>query len=228
MRRWLPRIVACVVLLLGIAASYWFHAKSGIEWSPETFREDLASVGAIGPAVFVAAVALRPFLLVPSWVFLAAGGILFGTLWGTLWATLGMTLGALWVYGIARALGRESIEQRMSGAIARIDGYLGQHGAVWLAAYTLMPATPVTPAFVAAGLSSLRPPTFALAVLVGLTPRCALYTFLAASFMEGDQTRILVASLLLGAALLAGWLVQRLWLRAGSDGRGPWRAKRLE
>jgi uncharacterized membrane protein YdjX (TVP38/TMEM64 family) len=189
------RILATSGLAIGAAAGLWFHLESGIEWSVETFREDLAALGAIGPLLFVAAVALRPFLLLPSWVFLVAGGILFGTLWGTLWASLGTVAGALWVYGVARGLAREAVERRLSGAIERVDRYMGRHGAVWLVAYTLMPATPI----------------------VGAVPRCALYTFAAASFVSGDQTRMVVASALLGGALLAGWLGRRLWLRAGSD-----------
>jgi uncharacterized membrane protein YdjX (TVP38/TMEM64 family) len=211
------RILATSGLAVGAAAGLWFHLESGIEWSVETFREDLAALGAIGPLLFVAAVALRPFLLLPSWVFLVAGGILFGTLWGTLWASLGTVAGALWIYGVARGLARDAVERRLSGAIERVDGYMGRHGAVWLAAYTLMPATPMTPAFAAAGLSSLRPLPFTLAAVVGAVPRCALYTFAAASFVSGDQTRMVVASALLGGALLAGWLGRRLWLRAGSD-----------
>jgi uncharacterized membrane protein YdjX (TVP38/TMEM64 family) len=218
MRGWGPRILAAFGLVVGAAAAYWLHVESGIEWSVDTFREDVAAFGAIGPALFVTAVAMRPFLLLPSWVFLVAAGILFGTLWGTLWAALGTVAGALWVYGVARGLAREAVERRMTGAIARVDGYLGRRGAVWLAAYTAMPATPMTPAFAAAGLSSLRPVPFALATVVGAVPRCALYTFTATSFASGDETRMLISSALLGGALLVGWLGRRLWLGARSDG----------
>jgi uncharacterized membrane protein YdjX (TVP38/TMEM64 family) len=214
------RILATSGLAIGAAAGLWFHLESGIEWSVETFRQDLAALGATGPALFVAAVALRPFLLLPSWVFLVAGGILFGTTWGTLWSALGTVIGALWVYGVARGLARDAIERRLTGAIQRVDGYLGRHGAVWLAAYTVMPATPMTPAFAAAGLSSLRPLPFALAATAGAVPRCALYTFAAASFASGDEVRMLVASALLGGALLAGWLAQRLWFRAARSDAG--------
>ena len=97
---------------------------------------------------------------------------------------------------------------------------MGQHGALWVAAWCAMPATPLTPAFAAAGLSSLRPAPFGLATLLGVLPRCALYTFLATSFVSGDQTRMILATGLLCAALVVGVLARRLWLRGGTDRGG--------
>ena len=124
MPRRATQILATLGLLAGVFAGYWFHVHSGVEWSVDTFQADVERLGAVGPALFVAAIALRPFLLLPSWIFLVAGGILFGTLWGTIWSTLGTFAGALWIYGMARALGRDAVERRLSGAVARVDGYM--------------------------------------------------------------------------------------------------------
>jgi uncharacterized membrane protein YdjX (TVP38/TMEM64 family) len=212
------QLAATLGLLVGLAAAYWFHFRSGIEWSVDSLRDAIESAGVVGPIVFASLVALRPFLLLPSWVFLVAGGILFGTLWGTLWSSLGTLAGALWVYGVARGLARDAVEQRLSGAIERVDGYIGRHGAVWLAAYTAMPATPMTPAFAAVGLSSLRPLPFALAAFFNDTATTEIYTFFAASVVTGDTRQILVASALLAVALLAGLLGRRWWLGGTPEG----------
>jgi uncharacterized membrane protein YdjX (TVP38/TMEM64 family) len=81
-----------------------------------------------------------------------------------------------------------------------------------------MPAAPLTPVYAAAGLSSLRPLPFVLGATAGIVPRCALYTFFAASLVSGDTTRVAVASGLLAATLALGWFGRRLWLRGRRRG----------
>lgn len=207
------RIGVLAAVLIGIGCGIWLQWSHGLPRTPDELRAALAPLGAAGPALFVAAVALRPVLLLPSWLVLAVGGLLFGAFWGTLWSSLGMWLGALATYAIARLLGREAIEVRERGALARFDHTIARYGAPWLVAWVAMPVTPLTPVFVAAGLSSLTPLRFAAACALGVVPRCALYTFFAASLATGDTHQITLASLLMAAALGLGVWAGRRWLR---------------
>ncbi|MFQ5697937.1 MAG: TVP38/TMEM64 family protein [Myxococcota bacterium] len=208
-------------VLVGLACGVGLQWSHGLPRTPDELRAALAGLGAIGPALFVAAVALRPLLLLPSWVLLAVGGLLFGTLWGTLFSSLGMWTGALATYAIARFVGREALEAREKGALARFDHYLGLHGAPWLAAWVALPVSPLTPAFVASGLSSLTPLRFASACALGVVPRCALYSFFAASLASGDRHQIVMASGALAAALALGAWAGRRWLFATRASHPP-------
>ncbi len=203
------RVIALVVVLLGLSGAYWLHVESGLEWTPETLETLLADLGPLAPLLFVGLVAVRPLLLLPSWVILAGAGVLFGTIGGTLLGTIGGTLGAILAFALARILGREAVERRLSGAIARVDGYLGERGPLWLAIFTGLPATPLTPVYYAAGLSSMRPIPFSVAAAAGLVPRCALYAFFGSSLVQPDRTQIVIAIVLLAVAIGATVLFRR-------------------
>ena len=209
--RRLSRALALAVLVSGLVGAYWLHVESELEWSPEALQTSLADLGPLAPALFVGIVALRPLLLLPSWVILSAGGILFGTAAGTLLGAAGGTLGALLAFFLARVLGREAVERRLSGAIARVDGYLGRRGPVWLAVFTALPVTPLTPVYYAAGLSSMRVLPFAAGAAAGLVPRCGLYAFFGSSLVEPDRTQLAIAGVLLAVAIGGAYLAQR-WL----------------
>jgi uncharacterized membrane protein YdjX (TVP38/TMEM64 family) len=204
LQRTLARGAALGVIAVGLGGAYWLHVESGIEWERDSLRDQLLLFGAIAPLVFVFAVAFRPLLMLPSFVILAAGGILFGTFWGTLWGIAGGTLGAVLAFFVSRALGREAVERRERGRLARIDRYLGARGPIWLAAYCSFPASPLTPAFAGAGLTSMRIAPFTLASAAGLLPRTWIYSLLGDSVWELDWTRIaLVVALMVGLVLVA-------------------------
>jgi uncharacterized membrane protein YdjX (TVP38/TMEM64 family) len=188
------------VVAAGLCGAYWLHVKSGLELEPETLHTWLAEVGPAAPLLFMAIIALRPLLLLPSWVVLVAAGILFGTVGGLLLGTVGGTLGALLAFLLGRTLGREAVERRLSGAVARLDAHMGRHGPVWLAGFTALPVTPLTPTYYAAGLTSMRTLAFALGAAAGLLPRSTLYAFFGESLLAADLKRIAIA----GVALVIG------------------------
>ena len=78
LQRVLARVAALAIVAAGLGGAWWLHVESGIEWERESLRQQFADFGAIAPALFVLAVAFRPLLGLPSFVVLAAGGVLFG------------------------------------------------------------------------------------------------------------------------------------------------------
>jgi uncharacterized membrane protein YdjX (TVP38/TMEM64 family) len=217
-RRRRRRALAGMALLLGFGAAFYAASHGELALDPRLLRTQIEALGWLAPIAFVAAAALRPFLALPSWVLMSAGGLLFGILGGMLYSVVGFGLGALLTFGIARGLGRDAVEQRLRGSVARVDAWLSERGAKWIGAWTALPVTPLTPAHGAAGLSGMRLPAFAAAVLVGLVPRTAVFSFFGDSFARDDGGRIALASAVLAAAALPGvWLARRL-------GAGPRRA----
>jgi uncharacterized membrane protein YdjX (TVP38/TMEM64 family) len=226
-RRRRHRLVAAAGLAIGLGAALYGASHGEFSLDPRAFRTQIESLGWLAPAGFVAAAALRPFLALPSWVLMSAGGLLFGIAGGMLYSVIGFGLGALFTFGIARGLGRDAIEQRLHGSVARVDAWLSERGGKWIGAWTALPITPLTPAHGAAGLSGMRVPVFAAAVVAGLVPRTAVFSFFGDSFAREDGARIALASAVLAAAALAGfWLARRLRgpaprASAGGPGAAP-------
>ncbi len=209
-RRRLQRGLALVALASGALVSWRVYAgEEGFSLDPEALRARIAALGWMAPAGFVAAATLRPFLMLPSWALMSAGGLLFGIIGGTLYGIAGFAGNALLVFGIARGLGREALEQRLRGGVALVDDWVRRRGASWIALYTALPITPLTAGHGAAGLSGMGLGAFGLAAVAGLVPRTLLYSFFGDSLAEGDWTRLGIASAVLAVAALAGLAVWR-------------------
>ncbi len=193
--------MALGVIALGLGAGWYLHFVRDIDLSPEGLRGLVAELGAAGPVLLIGIMALRPFLGMPSWIVLAVAGLLFGTVAGTLYGALGGTIGAAIVFWIARVLGRDTVQARIGGALERFDGYLTERGAPWLAAYTAMPISVLSPVFFASGVTSLGFGNFAAATAVGFVPRSALYAFLGQTLAEPTMVNLIVLSLAVVAAI---------------------------
>jgi len=200
--------------------SVYVYSQGQIELSPLVLRERIAAFGWLAPAGFAAAAALRPFLLLPSWIVMSAGGLLFGVAGGVFWGSIGFTIGALFSFGVARGLGRDLVARRMHGRVERFDGYLRRQGARWMAIYTAIPVTPLTPVHAAAGLSAMSLLAFGAAVFIGFLPRLVLYSFFGNSLARGDVREMVVGASVLGVAVVAGTLVARRFMQR-SEGAPP-------
>ncbi|MGH0035277.1 MAG: TVP38/TMEM64 family protein [Myxococcota bacterium] len=208
--RWL----ALVVLAVGVGVAVGLRIRHGVDLDPAALRTWIESQGWRAPLVFVLAASLRIFLVLPSWVVMSAGGLLFGVIGGTVFGTVGFALGSVLVFGLARSLGRDAVEGRLSGGLARMDRYLKRRGARWLGFYTALPVSPLTPAHAAAGLSGMSIRSFSLGVVVGLVPRTGLFSYFGDTLASGDAGRITVALVVVAVAAVVGIRLSR---RAGAQ-----------
>jgi len=212
--RTVQRALALLAIALGVAGFAWLHFHSGIEWSAESLRDWAAGLGVVGPLVLIAILALRPFLLLPTWLVLVACGMLFGPWLGALYGAIGGWLGALLIFGIARALGRDAVQARLGGGLRIFEELLARRGAPWVALYTAVPVSPLLPLFASAGVSRMRLAAFSAAIAVGILPRAALYTFGSQALAE-PSPRNLAAAVLLVAAGVGLTLLARRSFRSG-------------
>ena len=208
-RRHVERGLSVVVLALGAAGFYWLHVRSGLEWKPEALRDYVAALGLYGPLALVAIMAFRPFLALPNWLVLLACGMLFGPWLGALYGTIGGLIGGALVFGIARAFGRDAVQTRIGGALRVFDDLLARRGVPWLALYTAVPISPLTPVFASAGVSRMRLAPFCGAISVGLLPRSGVFTFAGQAFVERSTTNFVVAGLIIAAAIAITWQLRR-------------------
>ena len=204
------RAISIVALLAALALSGWIHSQGGLSLDPNQLRARIAEFGWLAPVGFMLVAGLRPLLLMPSWVIMSVGGLLFGVAGGVLIGTAGFTLGATLMFSISRGLGRDIVEGYAGqGRMARVDAYLTQRGPVWMAVWTGLPVTPLTPVHAAAGLSGMPALGFVIAVVAGFLPRTALYSYFGDSLTQGDLGRVALAGAVVAVSIAAAVVFAR-------------------
>jgi uncharacterized membrane protein YdjX (TVP38/TMEM64 family) len=209
-RRGVQRSLAALTIAAGIGGFIWLQFGSDIEWRPESLRDAIESLGIFGPLAMIGIMTFRPFLGLPSWLVMLATGMAFGPALGT----VGGLLGAALIFGIARALGREAVQSYLGvGTLRSFEEFLVLRGAPWLALYTAIPITWLTPVFAGSGLSRMRFGMFCTAVGLGFVPRAGLFAVAGRAAVEPSLRNVSLA-VALGVAALVGTLLARRWLSA--------------
>ena len=131
--------------------------------------------------------------------------MLFGPWLGALYATIGGLIGGALIFGIARAFGRDAVQSRIGGALRYFDELLASRGVPWLALYTAVPVSPLTPVYASAGVSHMRLAPFCVAVAIGLVPRSGVYTFAGQSIVEPTFANVAVAVAIVAVAIAVTW-----------------------
>ena len=203
----LARGLAGLFVVVGIAVAWWAHGQH-FQWSAESLRSWIAQ-WPFAPLVFIAVIVLCPFLVLPSALVMTAGGALFGVVEGTLLSTVGGTLSGLMVFWLARSLGRELAERRFGTRLRAADAYVSDRGASLVAVLTAFPATPLSVAQLAFGLSGISALRFSLATLAGMLPRTALLAWFGDSLAQAQWLRAGAAFALIIAAILFGLQMRR-------------------
>jgi uncharacterized membrane protein YdjX (TVP38/TMEM64 family) len=196
---------AALLLLLAAAllAGYRMRSDLGVEWSVESIRAAVRGFGLAAPLLFVALVAFRHFLFLPSMAVLTAAGLIFGGVLGTLLASLGILISALLYFAAARGLGREWLRPHLAGRLEEFERRIEGVGPLLIGLATAHPLGPMSPFHWGAGLSSLRASTFVGVMLLAAPVRAGAFAFFGANLADvGSEQFWLATALLLAAALL--------------------------
>ena len=179
-------------------------------------RERLASLGALGWAALLVALALATLAPVPRTALSVLCGVLAG-FWGGLALALGSgVLGALAGFALARWLGRETVTRLAGPRLARADALLSRRGMLAVLTGRLIPVTPFTLVSYAGGLSGIGLRPYLVGSAVGLVPGTVLHVTIGATVGSADSSPVLLLSLVpLGLALGALGGV-RAWRRRGT------------
>lgn len=147
----------------------------------DQIRDYLKGYGAWAPAISFAIMVLQVLLVaVPTSIIMFANGIMFGIWWGTLLNLAGRTIAGMLGFGIARALGKRTVE-RLVGSIADEDAYaawIARHGGWAVFATRAVPGMPSDMLSFVIGVTSVGWRTFTIASLLGYLPQCFVYAWL--------------------------------------------------
>ena len=177
------RTAAVVTIGLCIGVAIYVYSTFGFDLDPRTLRARIADFGWLAPAAYVVAASLRFFLGLPSGVVMSAGGLLFGVWGGLVWGFVGFMASALLSFGIARGLGRDAVAARLRGRGRWLDDVVTRRGAPWMALYTAVPVSGLTPVHMAAGLSG---------------PRLALYCYFGDAVADGEWGKVAASLAVIG------------------------------
>lgn len=195
------------LLLIGLLALAFVFGRLlrsafGIEFSATAIQSWVNTFGWASPALFVALVTFRQFLLLPSAILLTVGGLCFGVLAGTGLGTAGIVLSGLMNFALARAMGRRWVQNRYGHKLARLERRIERTGPYLVWAATAHPIGPMSPAHWAAGFSSVRLVGFVLAILIGGCLRSVGYSFFGSTWLAWGSSQFYLAGGLLVAAIV--------------------------
>ncbi len=213
LRRW-SIVLLAIGMLLFIGSR--LRGELGIELDVGSVRTFAEGLGPLGPLLFVAVVAMRSFLALPSQVVLMAAGLCFGTAIGTLVGGTGLLLSGLGIFLAIRFAGAQQVTDRLGGRFDGLMEALGHRaGAVVLALGSGYPISPLSPIHAVASLTPMSIGLFSLAAFVGGLLRAAIFAFFGNAITESSRSELLLASgaLLLILAIPFSFRTGRSWLR---------------
>jgi uncharacterized membrane protein YdjX (TVP38/TMEM64 family) len=181
------------LIALVVAALYLLGRKAGGQ--VPRFAEWVASLGALGPIVFIAGYALAVVAFVPGSALTLAAGAIFGIGRGVVYAFTAATIGSALSFLVSRYAARGAIERRIAGneRFAAIDRAVAADGRRIVFLLRLSPAFPFTLLNYALGLTKVRFVDYAVAS-IGMLPGTLLFVYYGK--LAGD-----VAALAGGAAV---------------------------
>lgn len=201
------RRFAYFVFFLLVTVAGAFLVLRGVELTPEALRSAVESWGSLAPLVYIAVLAVRPFVFFPSALLFIVGGLAFGPWLGTLYAVVGGTTAAVLSFSLARWLGREFVQARLPQSLRRFQRREWGPGIVFF--LNLMPIVPITAVNYGAGLSRVPLGHYTLAVIGGLTPRAFAYGFFGSSLLEVGSGRFVAALALLALLVVVPTALRR-------------------
>jgi uncharacterized membrane protein YdjX (TVP38/TMEM64 family) len=226
MKRSLPLLLLALVVAAFVLGRT-LRDRFGVELEPESVHVWVAGFGWKAPAIFIALVVFRGFLLLPSIVVLLAGGLCFGAPLGTILGTAGIWLSGLMYFVLARGIGREWIRRRFGKRLARFEHRVERAGPLIVALVTAYPGGPMSPFHAAAGLSSIRLGPFVVAVAVGGVIRAFAYSYFGSTLLDLGSMRFYAAAAIIAAVTILPFihtgLRRRLFEETDERGRpeGP-------
>jgi len=200
------RIAVVIAVVLALAAAYWLLHEAGVLATildGAALRQRIVALGAAGPlaviTLMVLAIMVSP---IPSAPIAVAAGAAYGHGWGMLYVLLGAEFGALAAFGVARLLGRNTL-QRWFGDRLPV-GWLGSQNVLMgiVFASRLVPFISFDVVSYAAGLTALSFWRFAIATLAGIAPASFLLAHLGGEMATGETETIMYSVLALGLITL--------------------------
>ncbi|NUR73507.1 MAG: TVP38/TMEM64 family protein [Hamadaea sp.] len=180
-------LIRAGVLGLGVGVVALLASQVPLTAVPGEVRE----LGAFGPAATVVAAAGLLMALVPRTAISLACGLLFGAVAGAgvaLVAAVGAAVATFW---LGRWAGRDTVQRRLRGRIARLDTWLAQRGTLAVVVVRLLPIAPFGLVGYAYGSSATRFRHYLAGTAIGGAPSAFAYAAIGAAVVAPSGATLL-------------------------------------
>ena len=183
-----------MLVILGFITGY-LALRKGFHLTPESFKNFVVGMGALGPIIYVGIFIIRPLFLIPSIALFVAGGLAFGPVIGPIYASFGAAIGGTLGFWIARIMGHDYVMSKLKLWSQVVESTKFNFSVVFL--LSLLPIMPVTVINYGAGLSLMKFKHYITAHVLGLTPRAFAFGFFGSTLLEIGSPRFRASLLLI-------------------------------
>jgi uncharacterized membrane protein YdjX (TVP38/TMEM64 family) len=209
-------LVVTLLVAFVIGLGTMLRGQLGISLDAESVRDYVLGLGPMAPLLFVAIVALRALLGLPSQIVLIAAGLCFGTLIGAIVGGAGLMLSGLFLFWVARHAGRETIERQLGPGVRDVLDFTTRgSGAIAFGLACGYPISPLSPLHAAAGWTPMPVANFIASAFVGGMIRAGIFAYFGDALTRTSWSALLapVAAFAAALAIPLCFPAGRAWLR---------------
>lgn len=176
-----------LILLVGLCIVLFKYTPIATLLDVNAAAAYIKSLGPWGPLGYVALKTGTMLVGIPGASLAVLSGAIFDPYLGFLLSVISILLGSLGTFLIVRYLARDWAEARIreyGGLLERVDKGLERNGFWYVLSARLIPLLPFGITTMALGLSAISLKHFALATVVGILPKTAVFIWLGASGKE--------------------------------------------
>lgn len=211
----LLRLIVLTVVVVGAAVTVLIVGTDGIG----ELLENAAS-SRLGIAAFMGLYIAGVVLMVPGTLGTLTAGAVLGFAVGFPVAFFSALIGATLAFYVARAVGKEGMNELLGDRLTSIDDWLMDNDFVSILILRLMPIVPFNGLNYAAGLTSVRASRYILASAIGIAPGSALSSFVAANSNDMTGTPFIVASVILAIVIVVSTIFARRFTKNRKAAQG--------
>jgi uncharacterized membrane protein YdjX (TVP38/TMEM64 family) len=172
--------------------------------SVDDVRRVVEGAGAVAPILFIVCSAVASCVFVPGPLLAGLSGVLFGTALGTPVSLASAILATVLAMTLSRFVARDAAEEALGDHLVGAREFIERRGFVAVLYARIAPGMPFTLVNYMGGLTRVSVTTFALATLIGSSPRAFAYTALGGSLDDLSSPEAIVALSIIGAMAVVG------------------------
>jgi uncharacterized membrane protein YdjX (TVP38/TMEM64 family) len=214
------RALAVLGVVFGLVIAMVIFGKASINLQQSEYAAAMESLrgSSLGLPITIAIFVFSAFLGVPQWALITAVVVVFGPATGGLYAWLATMISASVDFWIGRWIGAERLRRYGGDLVNRIVNIVRKNGLLTSFAVRFVPTGPFVLVNMAAGVSAMTFPSFALGTGLGIIAKIAVVVLIAQGLLSGDQGRLVMAGFAALAVLLViGMFLARRFLKSRLD-----------
>ncbi|MCH8003266.1 MAG: TVP38/TMEM64 family protein [Nanoarchaeota archaeon] len=197
--------ILTVIIIVIFFLSLKFGYIDKLDLSPSKIKDELLEFGIFAPLILIAIQFLLAIIsILPSALFVIAGGYLFGPFFGTLYSLIGMLIGSLVVFSIAKRFGRNFVERFVDKReLHHFDLFFKKKGKLVFIFASYLSIFPRDTISLCAGLTKIKKLEFIMISIMAFIPHLLILTYFGSQLSKNIfDYRIILAGIIIIVSLI--------------------------